>query len=408
MPKFSYRAYDERGDLYSGELICENREIALDALRQRKSYAVELTEADTAPAKKWWDIEISSGRVLSPNNLQVFTRELATFVSAKLPLDDTLRILAVQPLIPRKCQRLVQDLLDRVLAGASLAEAIAAHGKNFPDYYCKLIAAGERSGNLEPVLMTLANFLDRRAAARSRIQSALIYPIFLLIAAVAALGLIVSVLVPTIAPLFEDAGIPPPAMIAFLLEGQRLLSTYWPILCSAFVVLVFTTVGLSQNQVVKELIDELSLSVPLVGSYITRRETARFSASLAMLLTGGVPMLEASRIAGESLSNLKFKKAALMARDHLESGGALSEQLQDSGVFPPLSIRLIAVGERTGQLATMLSRLSAIEEGALQRDLDRITTLIAPILTVSIGLFVGIVILSVMGAVVSLNDLALQ
>ncbi|MBU1211977.1 MAG: type II secretion system F family protein [Alphaproteobacteria bacterium] len=420
MPTFSYRAYDKSGSLVSGKVSGESRETALETLRRRGTFAVEIAEAGTGAdeagrirgrgerAIPWWEMEIGGPRRASPEVLELITRELAILLAAKLPLEDTLRILAVQPMMPARSRRVISDLVERVVSGSALSEAVGAHPEVFPDYYCRLIAAGERSGSLETVLSALAGFLERAAGIRTRITTALAYPVFLLVAAFATLALIVGVLVPAIAPMFADAGADPPPVIAVLLGAQSFLASHWPILLVSLAALLVLVPAASRLPAIAAWRSRVALGLPVIGRLIAARETARFAGTLAMLMQGGVPLLEATETAADTLINVAYRNAALSAREQLARGVALSQSLADSGIFSPLAARLTAVGEKTGQLGEMLARLSAIEEASLQRDMDRLATFIAPALTLIIGVVVGAIILSVMGAIISLNDLALQ
>lgn len=408
MPKFQYRAYDRNGRLIDGELDSPSREAVLETLRQRQTFPVDVTEGGGSRATEWWAVEIGGSRALRADHLQVLTRELATLVAARLPIDETLRILAVQPLMPGRCRRLVERVFDRVVDGCGLAAALSAEDGAFPDYYCRLIAAGEKSGNLETVLVALADYLDRGGELRSTVRSALVYPIVLLATAVVALAIVMAVLVPAIAPLFEEAGSSPPVVIATLAALQDWLIWNWPTAVAGGIAAAAVLLAAGRTRALRDALDRLAISMPVLGRLVDRRETARFAGTLAMLLKGGVPLLEAVRIAGDCLSNGAYRQAAVSCEEHLARGGRLSERLAESGLFGPLAVRLTAVGERTGDLPQMLARLAAIEETALERDLKRLAGLVAPLLTVFIGLFVGGIILSVMGAIVSLNDLALK
>lgn len=420
MPIFTYRAYDKLGSLVSGEVSGETREAALEALRRSDTFAIEIAESGMGlggarlaggrgdHAVAWWEMEVGGARTASPAVLELITRELAILLSAKLPLDDTLRILAVQPMLTARARRVIGDLVNRVVSGSSLSEAIANHREVFPDYYCRLVAAGERSGSLEAVLNELAAFLERSSGMRARLRTALAYPVFLLFAAFATLTLIVAVLVPAIAPLFEEAGAAPPPVIAVLLGAQGFIAAHWLLLLTLLVTLILVLPAVWRLPSVAAWRGSFVLGLPVIGRLISSRETARLAGTLAMLMKGGVPLLEAIEIAAETLVNTPFRKAAASSREQLARGISLSQSFADSGIFSPLAIRLTAVGEKTGQLSEMLERLAAIQEASLQRDMDRLAAFVAPVLTLIIGVVVGAIILSVMSAIVSLNDLALQ
>ncbi|MEQ1612035.1 MAG: type II secretion system F family protein [Hyphomicrobiaceae bacterium] len=336
------------------------------------------------------------------------TRELATLVSADLPLDDSLRIVALQPSLPRNAQRLVGDLLERVLGGASLSEALAEHPESIPKIYCRLVAASESSGDIASALTTLAADLEREEDLRSRLRNALLYPMTLLVAAAATITLVIAVLVPAIAPLFSESGAKLPPVIAVLNAWRVGIINGWPLLVGVAVLVSILVAFARRKPAFGQVRDRMVLRLPIIGRLVARRETSRFGGTLATLLGSGIPLLEALRITGDTQSNRLFQVAVRDAGVHLANGGTLSEAMERSGQFSALALRLATVGERTGQLDTMLLRLSRLEESALHRELERLIAIAAPVLTIAIGLIVGGIVLSVMGAIVGLNDLAFQ
>ena len=238
--------------------------------------------------------------------------------------------------------------------------------------------------------------------------SALVYPVTLLIAAGAALAIILMVLVPTIAPMFKDAGRDPPAVIQVLIGIEEFIAAHWLLLLIALAALVAGAIALSRNEQWRVARDRAFMRVPLLSGLIENGETATLARTLGTMVRNGVPLLQALEVTGNSLSNRAVAQAVHTCAAQMREGGTLVGSLARAGVFPELSLRLIAVGEQSGQLETMLARVAEVYEAALQRQLQRITSLLTPILTVCIGLVVGGLLLSVMGAIVSVNDLALQ
>lgn len=408
MPRYRFRAYDQHGALTRGEIDTQSREAALEAIHRRGHFPLEVVEDRPGKTERWWEREVFGGGSLPLSGLSLFTRELATLIRADLPLDEALRIVALQPLIPAKIRRVTQAVLEGVRQGDSLSGALAARGKDFPEYYWRLVQAGEASGSLGEVLEDISAFLERSNEVRGQVSSALLYPMVLLAAACAAIVVILTVLVPTVVPLFKDAGAEPPATIQFLVDAQNAVARNW------FVVLVLLAAGVvgliaaGRNKSVRLSFHRLILRIPIVGGLIADRETARFSRTLATLTRNGVPMLEAVQISGSVLRNQAFVNAVAVAREALKEGGTLSAPLVKSGLFSELSLRLMAVGEQTGQLDVMLMRVATVYEAALQRQLGRLMSLLTPVLTLFIGGLVGGLILSVMSAILSVNELAFK
>jgi general secretion pathway protein F len=407
--RYGYRAYDASGRLVEGEIAADSREMALDLLGRRGVYPLEIASGPAPGASKpWWDRDIVLFRGVPLPGLALFTRELAVLVKADLPLDETLRIVALQPSLPPSMRHITRGVLARVLEGQSLSQALAAAEGTFPEFYWRLVRGGEASGALGAVLEDMAGFLERSAEMRARVLSALLYPAILTIVAGLAVAAIMTVLLPAIVPLLRDAGAPLPFIVRVLESIREAVVANWlggAAVAGALAVIVAALIATGQ---LKRVLSRLALRVPLLAGLITRREVARFARTLATLLKSGVPLLDATRIAGDVLANGQYREAIAGVAEAVRQGSSLTRPLMQSGLFPEVALRLIAVGEKTGQLETMLLRTADIFEAALQRQLNRLTVLITPILTLLIGGLVGGLIVSVMSALLGLNELAVQ
>lgn len=408
MPHFRYEAYDAKGSFASGEIAAGTREGALETLTRRGQIPVRLGEAQAGAPLAWWQREVfASGRV-GATHLATFTRELASLVKADIPIDEALRIVALQPMLPARLRQLTKRSLDRVVQGEPLSDALAAEAPAFPEYYTRLIKAGEASGALADVLSDLAQVVERAAETRARVGSALLYPAILLVAAVIAMAVILTVLVPTILPIFADAGTEPPVLIRMLSSLQAALVDHWMALLAALAAITVGIGAMLRSASLRLALDRQLVRLPLLGSLIERRETARLARTLAVLTRNGVPILDSLRIASGVLSNRAFSAAVVAASEDVKEGGSLTAPLTRSGLFPDLYLRLTAVGEKTGQVDTMQLRVAEIYEAAVERQVERLTSLITPVLTLLIGGAVGGLIISVMGAIFAVNDLALK
>jgi general secretion pathway protein F len=408
MPRYSYKAYGPNGALETGEIAAASRGTALEALAHRGQVPVELSESGTAVPLRWWQREVFAPGRLSATQLSIFTRELASLAKAELPIDDALRIVAAQPSIPLRLRQINADLVERVREGQSLSEALAAQGGAFPDFYWRLIKAGEASGAMGAVLDDLAVLLERSAEVRAQTASSLVYPAILVVAALAAVGVITGVLLPAIMPIFEDAKATPPFLMTMLAAAHDALARNWVLVLALLGSLAAALIAAFNNEPARLAIDRALLRVPVIGRFIRDRETARFARTLSALVRNGVPVLDSVRIAGGVLSNRVFVETVRAAGEEIREGGVLSRPLARSGLFPDLFLRLAVVGEETGHLDAMHLRAAEIYEASQQRQLQRLTALITPVLTLVIGVVVGGLILSVMGAILSINELAVQ
>jgi general secretion pathway protein F len=406
MPLYQYRAYDSAGALRSGEMEAASDAGVLQQLKAAGLIPVEAVESRRARVERWWERDLFADRNLPPASLALFTRELATLVDAGIPLDEALRIVTLHPMIA-KVRKATEETLAYVLEGASLAEAMERQGR-FGDFYCSMVRAGEAAGNLGQVLRQLATSLERSVETRQRLRSALVYPMVLVAMAVGGLVLIATVLLPTIVPIFTDAGAEPPFAIRLMLDLQNGLARHWVLVLIGLVLFVAGLVMLWHNPQARSLFSRLALKAPLVGPIVTMAETAKLARTLASLLGSGVPMLTALRIVGSVAGNAHVAAAIADAADEVKEGRMLSRGLARSGVFPSLMLRLTAVGEETGRLEPMLRHVETIFEGQVHRRLEHLLTLLTPTLTIGMGLIVGGLILSVMSAILSINELAFQ
>lgn len=403
MPRYSYKAYDANGVLRSGEISAGTRGGALEALSRRNETPIDLSDLGAEQPLPWWQREIGR-RKLTYSELADFTRELSSLVKASLPIDESLRILALQPLIPSRRRRMIEELLRRVIEGEQLSAALESQ-KGFPEYYSRLVAAGEMSGALAQVLEQLAAYLERTAESRARLLSALAYPSLLIVAALAVVAAISLLLIPAVLPVFADAGVEPPLVIRILAHFATISPEAWIMLAA---VLIGGILLVLHNGSVKQAADRLLLDTPLIRQLVVQRETARFSRTFSMLLGSGVPMLDSLRISGATLSSPTFRGVVAEAQRHVKEGSTFASALNASNRFPPLFLRLATVGEETGQLATMTLKAAEIYEAAFQRRADWLAAMATPVLTLLIGGIVGLIVVSVLSAVISMNSLALQ
>ena len=314
MPRYSYKAYGQGGSLETGEIAAASRGSALEALAHRGKFPVDLAESGAAVPVKWWQREVFAAGTLPVGQLAVFTRELASLAKAELPIDEALRIIAVQPAIPARLRQINSDLAERVREGQSLSEALAAQGAAFPEFYWRLVRAGEAGGSLSGVLDDLSALLERSAEVRAQIGSSLVYPAVLVVAALAAVAVIAGVLLPAIMPMFEDAKATPPLLIRSLAAAYDGLTRNWPLLAVAVSALTAGLVAASRNEAARMSMDRAMLRLPVVGRFIAERETARFARTFAALIRNGVPVLDAVRIAGGVLTNRVFAETARTRR----------------------------------------------------------------------------------------------
>lgn len=406
MQRYRYRAYDAAGSLQTGEMESSSEIAVLERLRLAGLYPVDAQPCSEDGRIPWWSRDLFAQAQLPARSLALLTRELATLVDAGIPLDEALRIVSLHPMGAR-LRKVVDETLTRLLEGNSLSEAMERQG-SFGGFYCSMVRAGEAGANLPEALRQLATHLERSIELTERLRSALVYPLVLMAMGFGALILIATVLLPTIAPIFAEAGAEPPFVIRVMLAIESVLSDYWLLIAIFGLMTGAGVIALIRQQGLRLAMDRALLRLPLVGDIVRMAQTAAVARTLASLLSSGVPMMTALQVTQETARNSAVATALRSAAESVGEGGTLSEGLLGSSVFPDLMLRLVAVGEETGRLDSMLLHVENIFESQLRRRLDHLMTLLTPALTIIMGVFVGGLILSVMSAIFSVNELALQ
>jgi general secretion pathway protein F len=415
---FHYKAYTERGAVTAGTIVADGLDAAIDALYGsgltpfETSIADRATERTSAPSDPTreaetsiWKRELVQSNRLGLKELTAFTVELASLINSGLTLDAAFRIIAGPGASP-KTARLANGLLKDVLAGLQLSEAMAQRPDVFPSDYRAILAAGEAGGATGQVLTQIAELLARRLEIRNKITSALVYPLILM--SLVSVVVIVFVLIPSISPIFVDAGLPLPGILHFFEE----LQDNWLIVLLAAALLGaagFVLWGKArQNPEIMLGADRLKCSLPVIGNLVRSREAGGFARALGTLLVARVPLMSAMQTARGLVTNRHLNALYEGAIRRVPEGTPLHRAFDGDGLLPPASLRLVAVGEESGQLGPMLIQVASVIEADLQRRIERMVGLLTPALTLLIGGSIGGLIMHVMSAVLSINNLAFQ
>jgi general secretion pathway protein F len=418
---FHYKAYTAQGVITAGTIVADGADAAIDAL-----YGSGLTPFETwgisgegtgrssqAPAAynktdvPIWKRELFESNRLGPKELTAFTVELASLTNSGLPLDAAFRIIA-GPGAAAKTIRLANGLLKDVLAGSQLSEAMARHPEIFPPDYRAILGAGEAGGVTGQVLKQIADLLTRRLEIRGKVASALVYPVILILMSLVSVAVIIFVLVPSLSPIFTDAGLPLPGILSALADLQENWVRTAFVLGFAGVTGVVLCNKVKHNAEMMLGLDRLLCSLPVVGRLIQAREAGGFARALGTLLSASVPLMSAMQTARALVTNRHLNALYGKAIAHVPEGTPLHRAFDGTGLLPATALRLVAVGEESGRLGPMLVQVAAVLEGDLQRHIERMVGLLTPILTLAIGGGVGALIMQVMSAVLSINELAFQ
>lgn len=407
MPVFRYKAADGAGNPVEGEVEATGPEAARESVWALGYVPLEVDAGPGAATAGTGFAAWAFGGRLSGAQRAGMTRELAVLVDAGLPVDRALRILIGQGRQPAR-RDIANALLAAVLAGRSLADAMEARADVFASDSIAVVRAGEASGRLGPVLMDLASLLERREEVRSRTRSALAYPAFMLVVAGLALAVIIGVLVPSLAPIFQDSGQPMPGIVSALLAVRDRAG---PILAMLVAIPLAATVLVLAGRTrpaLRRRFDAALLGVPLFGELLRLRDTSRYLATLATLVGARVPLVGALATASQVLRNAHMRAAAEEATGEVREGATLAAALSRHDVLPAAAMQLIGVGEETGRLADMLGRSARLAELQERTRTDRLLSILAPALTVVIAAVVGSFIFSVVGALLDMNDAVLR
>ncbi len=401
MAKFRYKASDAAGNPVEGEIEADGEAAARDALWSQGLVPYALNAAPRAALAGL----AGQGR-LTGAALAGLVRDLAVLVDAGLPVDRALRVLSGEGSEPAR-RKVAEGLLTDVIAGRSLADA-AATRPVFPPDVVAVIRAGEASGRLGPVLLDLAGLLERREEIRSRTRSALAYPLFVLVVALIALGVIVGVLVPSIAPIFEEGGRPMPPVVAALAAIGDHAGAIAAGLAALALAGIAAGLLAGRRPGLRRRLHGLLLRMPILGELSRLRDGGRFLQTLATLVAARVPLVPALGTASGVMRNGWLQAQAETTAGRVREGATLAAATAADGFLPAAAVQMIGVGEETGRLADMLSRAARLTEAQERTRTERMLTLLTPLLTVAIAGVVGAFIFSVVGALLDMNELVLR
>jgi general secretion pathway protein F len=405
MALYRYKAVTQPGDLIEGVMEAASRSAVIEALRGQGLLPIRAEEHGRPRLGEWLNREVGRGR-LSRADVTAIVRELATLLRAGLPLDQALEVMATFATKPA-AGRLLQRVLERVRGGASLADALAAQGRMFDRFTIGMVRAGEAGGTLDTVLAKTAEFMERAEKTKQDLKSALIYPVILVITAMLSVAVIVTVVIPSFEDVFAQAGYELPLATRIVMGVGSLAQAFWwlPPLVLCLGLLVFTRLRASPDG--RRAVDLNLLRLPFIGALMTKIEVGRFTYTLGMLLTNGVPMLAALAVARDTVGNAALAAALTDVTKDVKEGKTLAAPLERTGLFPRLATRLLRIGEESGRLEDMLFKVAETCEQDVLRGLQRGLTLLVPILTVVIALLIAGIIVSILIPMLSIHELVL-
>jgi type II secretion system protein F len=405
MNTFYYKATDRLGKPIEGNLEAHNYKNAVTQLRGLNYFPIQVTNQSNKNLSIKSPLLISGLRnKISQKDLVSITQQLATLVDSRITLDKSLSILVDLAEKPQAKEVLI-EIHKKVHAGSSFADALADFPKVFSKLYINMIRAGETGGTLASSLNSVASFLEKSEELKANIKSAMIYPAILSSVGGFAILILFTVVIPRFSKLFDELGsaLPLPTKIMLFLSSS--IINHWLAIIIVFTLFVAGFVFYLREEKGKVHWDGIVLRLPLFGSLAQKIEISRFSRTMATLLSSGVAILGALNITQAILSNRVI--AATMSKLHqgLKEGNGLSQPLQQAGVFPPLAIHMIKIGEETGTLNEMLTKVADTYDREVERSIKQLISLIEPFMILSMALVIGFIVISMLLAIFSINEI---
>jgi type IV pilus assembly protein PilC len=386
---YDYKVRDRTGKVVTGQLVGDSESLVMTKLREMGMTPVEVKKANTGLKM---EINLRPGHV-KLKNLAIFSRQFATMVNSGLPILRALAILADQT-ESKELQKVLTQVRIDVEQGASLSGAMAKHPKAFNDLFVAMVRSGESGGVLDNVLLRLADMLEKEVELRRKIKSAMTYPIAVVALVVLIMGAMLLFVVPQFESIYAQLGGKLPLPTRALLAVSRGVRTYWWIVLLATVGSIVGFRRFKKTPQGRQRIDSFKLRVPVFGTLFHKTALARFSSTLGMLLRSGVPILQALDIVSDTVNNRVIAKAIGDVQTSVREGESIARPLSKHAVFPPMVVQMLAVGEETGAVDTMLDKVSDFYNSEVSAAVDSLTSLIEPLLIAVIGGCVGAAVIA--------------
>jgi len=403
MPTFSYTAVDAQGKTHQGTVEANNAADAAAAIKKQGRFPTNIAETTAAAGKpkgKGLSLSLSLGGGAGTGKvpakvLTVFTRQLSTLISAGLPLLRSLRTLSKQEKNVN-LRKIMGSLAESVEGGTTFSEALAQHPKAFNKLYVNMVKAGELGGVLEIVLTRLAEFAEKSQRIRGKVTSAMVYPAVVLTIAVGIVTFLMLFIVPKFEAIFKDmlGGRPLPAITQIIMDLSRFIQGNFLLIAGVLTLLVIGLRFAIRLPGIAAALDSYKLKLPLFGDLLTKTSVARFSRTLGTLVSSGVPILQALQITRDTAGNEKVSTAIETIHDNVKEGESMVAPMEASQIFPPMVVSMVQVGEETGQLPDMLTKVADVFEEEVDVAVAGLTSLLEPVMIVLLALIVGTIVVA--------------
>jgi len=384
---FIWEGTDNRGVRTKGELAARTEMVARAELRRQGIRVVKLRKKPRA-------IFGARQKKITTRDIAIFSRQLATMLSAGVPLVQAFDIVGRGHENPS-----MQDLLLRIKSdiesGISLAEALGRHPLYFDELFCNLVQAGEQAGVLETLLHKIAEYKEKTESIKAKIKKALTYPTAVVVVAVVVTAILLIFVVPQFEELFKGFGADLPAFTRLVVDLSKFVQEWWYVILGGLILIVYGFIQLkNRSDAFNQALDRLALRVPVVGIIIHKAAIARFARTLATMSTAGVPLVEALESVSGATGNFVYSNAVLQMRDDVSSGTQLQASMRQTALFPNMVIQMVAIGEEAGSLGDMLAKVADFYEAEVDQKVDTLTTMIEPLLMAFLAVVVGTLVIA--------------
>jgi len=383
MTVFQYTARSLKGELQQGEVDLPSRDDVIAHLRKNRMVVVQVR-----PAPKQLKLSLGLGKGIKTRDVVILTRQFATMINAGLPLVQALDILAQQT-ENKALAGVTRQVVYDVESGHTLADAMRKHPKAFSDLFVNMVAAGEAGGILDTILLRLAQFLEKNDAIVRKVKGAMVYPMVIMSVAAIAVTVLLIFVIPTFQNMFASVNLELPLPTRVVIGASNLLKHYWWAIGLTIGTIVFSITRYYKTAPGKLQLDTLLLKAPVIGDLLRKSAVSRFTRTLGTLISSGVSILDGLEITARTAGNQVIHNAVMESRASIASGETIAAPLQKSKVFPPMVISMIAVGEQTGGLDEMLSKIADFYDEEVDAAVSTLISLMEPIMIVVLGVIVG-------------------
>ncbi|MBU6141949.1 type II secretion system F family protein [Patescibacteria group bacterium] len=391
--KFQYTARTKEGELQTGFIEAVNREAAINILVGHELFILSVQEADKP---HWYDPFLRLVNRVKTTDLMVFTRQFATLLDAKISLGDALKNLRRQT-ANAILKEVISDLSSDIDSGLLLSQAMERHPQVFSNFYVSMVRSAEVTGRLEEVMGFMADYLEKESGLMSRVRGAMIYPVVLMVLFAVVVGIMVGVVFPQLEPVFTESNAKIPLVTQVLLGLGQFIANWWLAILIVLAIVGVVLYDYFDTPEGKVVLDEFRVRLPIIGDMYRKLYVSRFAESSAVLIRGGIPIAQALEISGHTIGSLIYRDALHEVAEAVRSGQLMSQALAaHEDFFPPLVHQMVAVGESTGKLEQLLTRVSGFYSREVDNTVSNLVELIQPILMVIMGVMVGLLFAAVL------------